>query len=92
MLSITVNIFNPYTQEVEAEESQIQDQSRLHNEITSKNMDVLSGTGSLSTQEVESQESAVQSQYRIHSKFKTSQNCSKLCLQTQQRICKEKKR
>lgn len=36
MLGITVNIFNPYTQEVEAEESQIQDQSRLHNEITSK--------------------------------------------------------
>lgn len=36
MLGITVNIFNRYTQEVEAEGSQIQGQSRLHNEITSK--------------------------------------------------------
>lgn len=53
-------------------------------------MDVLSGTNSLSMQEVESEESAVQSQSRIHSKFKASQGCSKLCLQTQQQICKDK--
>lgn len=87
MLGITVNIFNRYTQEVEAEGSQIQGQSRLHNEITSKKQGYVVRHGS-------SQHSggrAVQSQSRIHSKFKTSQDCSKLCLQTQQRICKEKR-
>lgn len=53
---MTVNTLNTYTQEGEVEGSQIQGESRLHNDIIKKknnNVVVVPDTLNLSTQEVE---------------------------------------